>query len=134
MALTNARIKAMIDAELASHTHIGYSTDGNTEYTNFTTGRTAVTTLGGWTSPAAGTDGTAYAPSNAAAGDSNTAGTISGNVTITHYATFTNGTFGSGTRLTRWIPITDPDPVLITGSKLSHAIGAIKPVSSTSSV
>src|SRR5512133_113754 len=123
-SLTNARKKAMVDAELATlctgsgtgHTHIGYSINGTSEYSTAILARTAVSSLGGWTTPAAAAT---YAPANASAGDSAVAGTISGSVTITHYATFTAAT--AGTQLTDWIPTTDPDAVLITGGKLSHA-------------
>lgn len=128
-SLTNARKKAMIDYELATggaHTHIGYSVNGTSEYSTAILARTPVSRLGGWTTPAAAST---YAPANASAGDSDAAGTISGSVTITHYATFSALT--GGTQLTDWIATTDPDAVLITGGKLSHAAGAIVPISAT---
>lgn len=116
MALTNARMKAVIDAELATVTHIGFSTNGATE-----TGIVArMAVPGGWTTPAAANP---YEPSNASAGESAAA---SGGGTITHYAGFTASS--GGTQITEWIPVTDPDPVLIAGGKLSIAANALKPV------
>ena len=127
-SLTNARKKTMIDTELASgaHTHIGYSVNGTTEYSTAILARTAVSGLGGWTTPSAGST---YAPANTSAGDSAAAGTISGSVTVTHYATFSGAS--GGTQGTDWISTTDPDAILITGGKLSHAAGAIVPISAT---
>jgi hypothetical protein len=133
-SLTQARKKAMVDAELATlctgsgtgHTHIGYSVDGSSEYSLAIMERTPVADLGGWTTPSAAAT---YAPGNLNAGDSHVAGEISGSVTITHYATFTAAT--AGTQLTDWIATDNPDAVLITGGKLSHAAGAIKPISAT---
>lgn len=123
MALTNARMKAVIDAELANVTHIGYSTNGTSEAAILA--RTAVSTLGGWTTPAAANP---YEPSNASAGESAAA---TGGGTITHYAGFSAAT--AGTQHTEWIPVTDPDPVLVTGGKLSIAANALKPVKGTRS-
>lgn len=123
MALTNARMKAVIDAELATGTHIGYSTNGTSETSILA--RTAVSTLGGWTTPSAANP---YEPSNASAGESAEA---TGGGTITHFAVFTAST--GGTQLTEWIPVTDPDPVLVTGGKLSIAANALKPVKGTRS-
>jgi hypothetical protein len=127
-SLTNARKKAMIDTELASgaHAYIGYSINGTSEYSTAILARTAISALGGWTTPAAAST---YAPANASAGDSAAAGTISGSVTITHYATFSAAS--GGTQGTDWISTTDPDAILITGGKVSHAAGAIVPVSAT---
>ena len=125
-SLTNARVKAMIDTELVAHTHIGYSVDGVTEYSTAILARTPISALGGWTAPVAAAP---YGPTNAAAGDSAAAGAITGSTTIGYYATF--NALAAGTQLTDWIPTTDPDPILITGGKLSHAIGAIKPINTT---
>lgn len=124
-SLTNARVKAMIDAELATanHDHIAYSVNGTTEYSTAILARTAISALGGWTTPTASSP---YAPGNTSAGDSAGAGTISGSVTITHVAT-ANGT--AGALSSDWMPTTDPDAILITGGKVSHAAGAIVPVS-----
>jgi len=121
-SLTNARIKAMIDTELGSHTHIGYSTNGTTETANIA--RTSIASLGGWTTPAAGAT---YAPANASAGDSAAATTAGG--TVTHVATFSAST--AGTQLSDWIPTTDPDAPFIVGGKVSHSAGAICVVSVT---
>lgn len=120
MALTNARMKAMVDTELASgnHTHIGFSANGTSETASL--GRLAVSTLGGWTTPTAADP---YEPANTSAGESAAA---SGDVTISHWATFNAAS--SGTQGTIWIPVTGTDPALVTGGKLSIAAGALKPV------
>jgi hypothetical protein len=125
MALTNARMKAVIDAELANMTHIGYSTNGTSEHTLSELARTAVP--GGWTTPSAANP---YEPSNASAGES-AAYSGASQITITHYACFSAAT--AGTQHTEWIPITDPDPVLVTGGKLTIAANALKPVKMTRS-
>lgn len=123
MGASNDRLKVMIDTELANITHIGYSTDGATECSIMA--RTAVSSLGGWTTPTAANP---YEPSNASAGESAAA---TGGGTITHYAGFSAAT--AGTRHTVWIPVTDPDPVLVTGGKLSIAANALKPLKGTRS-
>lgn len=117
MSLTNARIKAMIDAELTNHTHIGHSTNGVSETSIMQ--RMAVSALGGWTQP---TESDSYQPTNASAGASAVA---TGAGTITHWATFDAASGGS--QLTVWMPVTDPDPPLVTGGMLSYAAGALKP-------
>jgi hypothetical protein len=127
MALTNARMKVVIDAELANVTHIGYSTNGTTEHTVAELARTAVSALGGWTTPSAANP---YEPGNTSAGES-AAYSGASQITITHYAGFSAAT--SGTQHTEWIPVTDPDPVLVTGGKLTIAANALKPVKGTRS-
>lgn len=127
MGASDARMKVMIDTELALITHIGYSTNGSSEHTLAELARTAVSTLGGWTTPTAANP---YEPSNASAGDS-AAYSGASNITITHYAGFSAS--AAGTQHTIWIPITDPDPVLVTGGKLSHAANALKPLRGTRS-
>jgi hypothetical protein len=123
-SLTTVRKKAMIDYELATggaHTHIGYSINGTSETS--IVARTPISRLGGWSTPIAAST---YAPANASAGDSDAA---NGGGTVTHYATFS--ALSGGTQLTDWIATTDPDPVLVTGGKLTHAAGAIVPISVT---
>jgi hypothetical protein len=131
VSFNNARMKAMIDAEVAgtaisgvaAHAYIGYAWDNAgtpTEIPTSELARTVVaTTLGGWTAPAAADP---YIVANTGAGDS---AVFSGSTTRTvkYWATFAAATGGSP--LSTWIPTTDPDAVLTTNGKLSHAAGSM---------
>lgn len=121
MALTNARMKAMVDTELAlsAHSYIAFSENGTTETTKVA--RLAVSELGGWTTPTAADP---YEPANTSAGQTDVA---SGDGTMTHWATCASGTEGTADLGTIWIPISGTDPAFVTGGRLSIAAGALKP-------
>ena len=122
MALTNARMKAMVEAELggSAHTHIAFSANGTTETDKLE--RLAVSVLGGWATNVTAAD--PFNPGNLNAGESAAA---SGDVTISHWATCASATEGTADLGTIWIPVTGTDPALVTGGKLSIAAGALKP-------
>lgn len=121
MALTNARMKAMVDAELANasfHNFIAYSTNGTSENANCP--RQAAT----WSTPAAADP---YEPANTA--DITCSPTHStSTLTITHWATAAGGTNGTADLNTIWMPVTDPDPIVTVGGSFTAAAGALKPV------
>jgi hypothetical protein len=126
MALTNTRMKAVLDAEFeagdadpsGSHCYIVFSETGSGTSSNVAA--LSASAFGGW---AANASADPYYVQNASACESASA---TGSATITHWATASASTGALGTI---WIPVTGTDPVLITGGKLSVAAGALKPCS-----
>lgn len=120
MALTNARVKAMVDTELAlpAHDFIAYSTNGTSESADCP--RRPVT----FSTPTAADP---YEPSNTTdvtCSPTHTTGTQ----TITHWATAASGTNGAADLGTIWIPVTDPDPIVTVGGSFTAAAGSLRPV------
>jgi len=123
MALTNARLKAMVDTEFSTlrsggggkenHAYIAFSTQG----TAITASLAKILVPGGWSTP------TAADPYIIANVNATETGTASSGITITHWATCSLG----GTLGTAWITASGTDPQLVTGGKLSIAAGALKP-------
>ena len=106
MALSNARLKAALDAGLSTTTHIGWSENGTTETAKVA--RTAATFA------AASTADPSVAQLSAAI---ESAGASSGG-TITHRAGFDASTDGNQT--TTWVPLSSP-VVLGAGGKITMA-------------
>jgi hypothetical protein len=114
---SNAEIKTRVDASLATITHIGYSEDGSAEISTSDIARTAVSSLGGWTTPSAADP---YAPANTSAGDSATNSGATHNPAF--WAGFTAAT--AGTRVTEWIPNTTKGPFFATMAVSGNLITA----------
>jgi len=122
MGFTNARILAMMSAELNG----GTIAAGQHRYISFadasynllsTVPRMDIT---GWTPPAAGTDGSALSYVNSGAPSV----TPTGNASISYWATYDTAVSG-GTRTSAWLPVTGAPIPVTTADTVSIAAGAL---------
>jgi hypothetical protein len=115
MSLTQARMKAALDAGLTGVTHIQWSSDGINE-----SGSLARTALTGEPKLTAATTANPSVMSNENAETSAAAGA---GVTISHFA-YSGGEEGAD-RFTEWVAL-DDDAVLLGGGKITVAAAALK--------